>query len=492
MERLAGLDAFFFYLETPTQHMHVMALAILDPMTVPGGYGFGRLREMFETRLPRLPRFRQRVRMIPFSLDHPVWEDDSDFDLDEHFHHVALPHPGTRRELADLVADVASRPLPRTAPLWEVWVVEGLERGRVAMLTKVHHAIMDGVSGAAVLAHLLDDRPDAPAPPVEPWTPKPAAWDLSLLARGLWSSTNRLRLAELPALAGEIGRAIGGTVRAVAGGGPSAPPPALPFETPILRFNRAISPRRAAAFSQARLDDVKLVRSVFGATVNDVVLTACARSLRGYLGRRGELPRGPLVAAVPVAVRGEGEREVVDNRVSTMFVRLPVHLDDPIEQLAAVAADTCRAKELHRAVGGHTLRDLVQYAPAPVFAGMLQLYSRLRLADRHRPPVNLIISNVPGPSFPLYAAGARVEALHPLGPIIDGAGLNLTVLSNAGRIDFGAIGCRELVPGVDEIADGFVGAIDELAALAARGSTVPGPGRRADQEAPATVSRPRS
>lgn len=467
MERLAGLDAFFFYLETPTQHMHVMALAILDPAAMPGGWSFDRIREMFATRLPRLPRFRQRVRMVPFGLDHPVWEDDPDFDLDSHFHHVALPRPGTRRELESLVADVASRPLSRTTPLWEVWLVEGLDDGRVAMLTKVHHAVLDGVSGAAVLARLLDDRPDVPAPAIEPWAPKPAPWDLTLLARALWSSTNRLRLSDLPILADEVGRAVAGTVRTVLGSGVAMLPPALPFETPVLRFNRAISPRRAVSFSRSRLDDVKLVRRVFGATVNDVVLTACTRALRGYLERRRELPEAPLVAAVPVAVRDERDRDKIDNRVSTMFVRLPVQLADPLEQLAAVTADTARAKELHRAVGGETLRDIVQFAPAPVFQGMMQLYSRLRLADRHRPPVNLIISNIPGPPTALYAAGARVDAIHPLGPIMDGAGLNLSVLSNAGRIDFGAIACREAVPGLEEISEGFAAAVEDLVGLAA-------------------------
>jgi diacylglycerol O-acyltransferase len=467
MEHLAGLDAFFFYLETPTQHMHVMALAILDPMTVPGGYSFQRIRDMFASRLSRLPRFRQRVHMVPFGLDHPIWEDDPDFDLDSHFHHVALPSPGTRRELNALIADIASHPLDRGEPLWEVWVIEGLERGRVGMVTKVHHAVLDGVSGAAVLAHLLDDRPDAPAPVSRPWTPKPPPWDLSLLARGLWSSTNRLRLREMPALASELGQAVLGTVRTVVGRAASdLLAPVLPFETPVLRFNKAITPRRAVAFSGTRLDAMKLVRSVFGTTVNDVVLAACTGALRRYLERRGELPDVPLVAAVPVAVGGGRERRPAAHPGSAMFVRLPVQLGDPAAQLAAVAADTARAKELHQAVGGRTLRDLAQFAPAAAFAGMMQLYSRLRLADRHRPPVNLIISNVPGPPTPLYAAGARVDAIHPLGPIMDGAGLNLTVLSNAGRVDFGAIGCRDTVPEVDEIAEGFAEAVEELAGLA--------------------------
>jgi diacylglycerol O-acyltransferase / wax synthase len=464
MERLAGMDASFFYIETPTQHMHVMALVILDPMTMPGGYSFSRLRGMFERRLSRLPRFRQRVRMVPLGLDHPVWEDDPDFDLDSHLHHVALPLPGTQRELARLVADVASRPLDRTVPLWEAWVIEGLERGRVALFTKVHHAAMDGVSGAAVLAYLLDGRPDMPEPEVEPWTPIPPAWEVALLARGLWSSTNRLRLSHLPTFVGEIGRSVVDTLRAAAANVEDLAP-ALPFETPILPFNRAISPRRAVAFARTRLDDLKLIRSVFGVTVNDVVLAACTLSLRRYLQRQHELPAVPLVAAVPVAVRSETDRDKIDNRVSTLFVRLPVHLDHPIAQLEAVAADTARAKALHRAVGGTMLRDLVQFAPAPIFSGMMQLYSRLRLADRHRPPVNLIISNVPGPQVPLYAAGAQVESIFPMGPIIDGAGLNLTVLSNTGRVDFGAIGCRETVPELDTIAEGFAEAIDELVTL---------------------------
>jgi WS/DGAT/MGAT family acyltransferase len=325
---------------------------------------------------------------------------------------------------------------------------------------------MDGVSGAAVLSHLLETSPDAPEPAPRPWTPQLPVRDLELLARGLWSASSRIGIGDVPGLLRGAGTSLARTLRfALARVGSGEPPPAMPFQTPVLRFNRAISPRRSVAFGQVSLDDVKRVRHAFGATVNDVVLTACSLALRDYLQERGELPDIPLVAAVPVAVGGPGSRATIDNRVSAMFVRLPVHLADPMAQLEAVRADTAVAKSLHGALGASAFMQLTQVAPPLLFAGAMQLYSSLHLADRHRPPVNLVVSNIPGPPFPLYAAGARVEAVHPLGPILEGIGLNLSVLSNAGRVDLGAIACRDAVPDVERITAGFSEAVDRLVSL---------------------------
>ena len=466
MERLHGVDASFFYMETPNAHMHVMALAILEPASMADGSAFERIRRMFETRLDRIPPFRRRIRMVPFALDHPVWEDDPDFDLAFHLHHVALPPPATLGQLATVIGDIASRPLDRSIPLWEAWVIEGLPQGRVALVTKVHHATMDGVSGAAVLSQLLETSPDAPDPVPRPWTPRPPVRDLELLGRGLWSASSRIGIGDLPSALRGAGTSLASATRFVLSrlwsGGPG---PALPFQTPVLPFNRAISPRRSVAFGRVSLDDVKHVRRAFGATVNDVVLTACSLALRDYLQERGELPDIPLVAAVPVAVGGPGPRETIGNRVSSMFVRLPVQLADPMAQLQAIRVDTGLAKSLHGALGATAFMRLTQVAPPLLFAGAMQLYSSLHLADRHRPAVNLVVSNIPGPPFPLYAAGARVESIHPMGPILEGIGLNLSVLSNAGHVDLGAIACRDTVPDVERITTCFVEAVDRLVAL---------------------------
>lgn len=483
MKRLSGLDASFFYMETPNVPMHVIAVSILDPPKADGDSAwFEKLRLMMASRLHLIPSFRCRVRMVPFGLDHPIWEEDQDFDLDNHLRRLAVPSPGTSRELADLIGEIASWPLEPCRPLWQMWIVEGLENGRVAMLTKVHHSIMDGVSGAAVLAHLLDTVPDVSPTAPPPWAPEAPASALSLVLRALWTSSNRLAIAEIPGVVGDIAGSIWNAIQLQKSDLSASPPrPALPFETPVLRFNRAISPDRTVAFGSARLDDIKHVKNVFGTTVNDVVLAACSLSLREYLRRHDDLPDVPLIAAVPVAVRNEHEMDQIDNRVSAMFVRLPVQLADPVDQLLAVYADTLQAKAVHGAVGAKMLRELTQFMPTQLFRGAMSLYSSLHLASRHRPPVNLIISNVPGPPIRLYAAGAPVEFIYPMGPILDGAGLNLTVLSYMDRVDLGAIACRDTVPDVREIAAGFGPAVDQLVSATRKCS----PGDRPSSKNPA-------
>lgn len=462
MERLSGLDASFFYVETPSCHMHVVGALVLDPSTAPHGYDFERVIEGFEARLHLIPTFRKRVHMVPFGLDHPVWEDDPDFDLREHFHHVACPAPGTRKELAALVADIASHPLDRRRPLWEVWVIEGLEGGRVSVVTKVHHSIMDGVSGASVMAHLLDLAPDQPDPEKHDWRPESAAWDVGLFVRALWSSSSRIGVRDVPELASELVNSVWTSMKHAFGTTDDAPKPIGMFEAPWVSFSGSISPHRTIAFAEAALEDVKTIKRAFGTTLNDVVLAACAQSLRRYFADHEGVPEKPLVAAIPVALRTTDDVEKTDNQISTMFVRLPVHLEDPVEQLHAVRAETRDAKTLHAEMGPDLLRTMVQFAPPRLVERGVRAYSDLKLADQLPAVTNLVVSNVPGPPFPLYATGATVEAMYPMGPIMDGAALNLTVISYRDRIDFGALGCTELVPDIDQIADGFESAVSVL------------------------------
>lgn len=462
MERLSGLDASFFYVETPSCHMHVVGALVLDPSTATEDYGFERVIEGFAARLHLIPTFRKRVHMVPFGLDHPVWEDDPDFDLREHFHHVACPAPGTKRELAELVADIASHPLDRRKPLWEVWVIDGLQDGRVSVVTKVHHSIMDGVAGASVMAHLLDLAPDQPDPEKHDWHPESPAWDAGLFVRGLWSSSSRIGARDVPELASDIANSVWTAMRHALQPDEEAPKPVGLFEAPWVTFSGAISPHRTIAFAEAALEDLQVVKRAFGTTLNDVVLAACTASLRRYLADHEGIPEKPLVAGIPVAVRGKDEAEKTDNQISTMMVRLPVTIEDPVEQLLAVRTETKEAKTLHAEMGPDLLRTMVQFAPPRLFERGMRVYSDLKLADRHPPVANLVVSNVPGPPFPLYATGATVEAMYPMGPIMDGAALNLTVLTYRDRIDFGALGCTELVPDIDQIASGFEAAVQTL------------------------------
>ena len=465
MQRLSGMDASFLYMETPSMHSHVVGTLVLDPSTAPEPFSYERVVDLLRDRIHLLEPFRRRLVPVPFNLSHPVWIEDPDFDVESHIHRTVARPPGSMHELADIVGDVASRPLDRTKPLWELWVVEGLEGDQVAMVTKMHHSAIDGVSGADLMAHLFDLTPDAPppAPPEKPWEPEEKPSDAALVADALrYNMGNPRRMARvLRRTASGIGDVVRQQREAAAEGRPQ---PAMPFTAPPVRWSAAITPHRVVAFGKATLDDMKVVKSTFGTTVNDVVLAATTMTLRRYLENHGDLPDVPLVCSCPVSVHKEGGEGT--NQVSTMFVRLPVQLDDPVEVLRTINDETKAAKVMQSAIGADTLQDFAQFIPPTVFNRAMRLYSGLNLADRHRPVHNLIVSNVPGPPIPLYAAGAQVKGVFPFGPLLEGAGLNVTILSNMGNVDFGVIACRELVPDVWDIADGFGEAVLELRKLA--------------------------
>ena len=466
MRRLAGMDASFVYMETPSAHMHVVGTLVLDPSSAPKGYSFERVKHMIESRLHLLEPFRRKLVMVPFGIDHPVWIEDPDFDIDRHLRRGALPSPGSMRELAAYVGDVAGRALDRNYPLWELHVVEGLENGNVALVTKMHHSAMDGVSGADLMVHLFDLEPDTPdpEPPAEEWKPDAVPSDAALvvdaLASRLRSPLRMTRVfAKTARAAVDIARNAVPALNPNASG--SGVRPALPFTAPRTRFSGAITPHRSVAFGKADLEDLRFVKSTFGTTVNDVVLAACTQTLRHYLAAHDDLPDQPLVCSVPVSVHAEGNKDTT-NQVSTMFVRLPVQLSDPVEQLRTIRAETVEAKEMQNAIGADMLQDWAEFLPGTLFNRAMRLYSSRNLADRHRPIHNLVISNIPGPPIPLYSAGARVLGVYPFGPLLEGAGMNITVLSNMGNMDFGIIACTESVPDIWDIADGFGEAVTAL------------------------------
>jgi diacylglycerol O-acyltransferase / wax synthase len=454
MQRLSGMDATFIHMETPDMHMHVVGTIILDPSTMPGGYSFETIKRTIQERIHLIPPFRRKLVTVPFNLANPLWIEDPDFDLDSHIHRIAVPAPHTMRELAEIVNDVASRPLDRSRPMWEMWVVEGLEDDHIALVSKLHHSAIDGVTGADLMVHLFDLTPEgAEIEPAGPWEPEQKPSDLELVGNAVVSSvTQPVRLARMLLKAGQGLASAVQITRSKSGGNAG---PTLPFTAPQTPFNGAITGHRAVAFGRASLDDMKLVKNTYGTTVNDVVLAACTMSLRRWLIDHDALPDKSLVASVPISVHSETPEDAGTNRVSAMMVSLPVLLDDPVEQLLAIREDTKNAKEMHRALGADTLTGLAEFAPPRLLNQASRLYSRLNLADRHRPVHNLVISNVPGPPIPLYCAGGRVLATYPMGPILEGAGLNLTVLSNMGNVDFGAIACREMVPDLWDIASGF-------------------------------------
>ncbi|HEX5095090.1 MAG TPA: wax ester/triacylglycerol synthase family O-acyltransferase [Acidimicrobiia bacterium] len=459
MQRLTGLDAAFLALETPSAHMHVMGVAIVDPTTAPRGFSYERVREVMASRLDLVGPLRRRVIEVPLGLHNPVWIEDPDFDLDFHLRRAALPAPGGEAELAAFVADVAGRELTRDRPLWEAWVVEGLEHGYYAFVAKLHHSLIDGASGVEILAALFDMEP-APEPRVadivEEWHPDHIPSDFELLAYAVLSFAQR-PLYFVKA-ANNLGR---GLMSAVQRAREESLDVALPLTAPRLSMNRTITPHRKVAFASVPLADIKAAKNALGVTVNDIVLAIASGALRNYLQQREELPDRSLVAAIPTSIRAEGEREY-GNRVSAMFAALPVELDDAIDRVHAVQRSTAGAKGVHEQIGSTTLQEWAEVAAPAVFSRAMRLYTRLRIGERVAPVINAVVSNVPGPPFPLYLAGARLVALHPLGPIFDDCGLNLTVISYLDHVDFGFIACRELIPDLEELAAAVPEALAEI------------------------------
>jgi WS/DGAT/MGAT family acyltransferase len=357
------------------------------------------------------------------------------------------------------------RPLDRNRPLWEMVVVENLEHDHIAMLSKVHHAAIDGVSGAELMVNLLDftAEPREVDPPEQEWRPDRVPGELERLAYA-WASLARqpFRAARAARRTAEAALNIRRRNRA-----PGTITPPAPFAAPRTSLNGSITAHRRVALTSVSLDDVKHVKNTFGTTVNDVVMAVCAGALRRYLDERGELPDDPLVAFVPISVRAENEKGAMGNRVAGMFTSLATNIDDPVARLRAINEITCSAKEQQDAIGADTLTDWAEFAAPALAARAARLYSRTNMADRHRPVFNVTISNVPGPSFPLYSAGARLLAYYPHGPIVEGGGLNITVMSYMGSMDFGLVACRETVPGVWDIAHGLGDALDELTKAAA-------------------------
>jgi diacylglycerol O-acyltransferase len=481
VQRLSGLDAFFLYIETPAMHTHVALTAVLNPGTMPGGYSFERIRDHIASRVHLVPPFRRRVVDVPLRLHHPVWVDDPDFSIDDHVHRVALPAPGGMPELAELTGHLASIPLERSRPLWEMWVIEGVEGGRIALMAKIHHSAMDGASGAELMPLFFDLEPDPPAgaapPPFQP-EPPPDRWELLGMA-----GMERLRgLAGLPSLARRTGEAIGTIRRARReAGGLSG---GTPLTAPRSPFNGPITGERVVAFTRLPLGDVKHVKQVLGGTVNDVLLATCALAVRRYLAERGELPDRPMVTACPVSVRADDERGQANNRLSIMFTPLPTDIGDPVECLRTTHETALAAKREHEALGNDTLSAWAEVIDPTASRFVSSIYGATGLAAHHRPPLSFILSNIPGPPFPVYLAGAEMERAYPMGPVIEGAGLNVTVLSYRDSVDFGFLAAKALVPDVGDLAAAVPEAFGQLLAAAQQASA-----RGAPSPAEATAPR---
>ena len=466
MRQLTSLDAQFLALETPRQYGHVGGLAVLDPSTSPTPLDLARVQELITERLPLVPPFRWRLAEVPFNLDYPYWVDDPNFDIEFHVREIALAPPGTEAQLAEQAARIVARPLDRTRPLWELYLIHGLRDGYVAVLTKIHHAVIDGLSGAEIMAALLDLTPDGREAPPRAGEHDRVPSGREMLLRGVAAAAKvpvrflRSAPAALPNLSEVRSLAVVPGVSAVAGLAEQtrrtvfrrparrAQPQLAAPRTP---FSGRVSAHRKVAFGQLALSDVKAAKNRHGTTVNDVVVSLCAGAVRRWLMTHDALGDEPLVAQIPISVRREDQVGTYGNRIMLQTVPLFTNIADPAERLRQTHEALGDMKERHRALPAELLQDANHFIPPAVFGLAARSTFALATSGAGRPPWNLVISNVPGPQVPLYLAGARLVANYPISVITDGMGLNITVMSYCGSLDFGIVADREQMPDVQQL-----------------------------------------
>jgi diacylglycerol O-acyltransferase / wax synthase len=454
-DRLTGLDTSFLHLEDATSHMHVASVMIFEGPPPP----YDELLEAFERRLPLVPRYRQRLALVPLGQGRPKWVDDPHLNLRYHVRSAALPSPGSEDQLKDLAGRVFSQHLDRDKPLWEVWLVEGVEDDRFAVLSKTHHALVDGISGVDIISVLFDTSPEPAAPtgPGDRWLPRPLPSPAQLLGEAL---------VERATLPGEITRSVRALLRgprrilegvrdAAVGVGAMAwaglnPAPSSPY-------NRQIGPHRRFTWVRADLNDLKAIKDELGGTVNDVVLATVAGALGKHLRRRGQNTDGlELKAMIPVSVRQDVERGGLGNRVAAMMAPLPVWCQEPVARLDIVREELSHLKSGGQAVGAQVLTELSGFAPPTIMGQASRLMSRQRF-------FNLVVTNVPGPQFPLYLLGRRMLDPFPMVPLASGQAVGVALLSYDGRINFGLVGDFDLMWDLDDLAVDLKDSLAELA-----------------------------
>jgi len=476
--RLSGLDASFLHLEQDGAHMHVASTMIFEG-PVPDYEAFA---EHVLSRLHLVPRFRQKLRFVPFGQGRPVWVDDPHFNIGYHIRHTALPPPGDDAQLRTLAARLFSQRLDRSKPLWEMWLIDGLEGDRFALVGKSHHALVDGVSGVDISTVLFDASPDPPeAAAREPWVPAPEPTDAQLLAQALieraTSPAELIRgaraIVRRPRQALAAAEEAVGAVGAVAGTSMAAP------STP---FNVDIGPYRRFSWVEGDLNQLKDVKNRLGGTVNDVVLAAVSGALGRYLRGRGVSTSGlELRAMVPISVRAEEEHGALGNRVSAMMAPLPVWCEDPAERMQLVTETMGDLKKSRQAAGADVLTGLADFAPPTIVGQAARLQSRQRF-------FNLVVTNVPGPQFPLYLLGNKMLATFPMVPLARKQAVCVGIMSYDGQVNFGLVGDYDAMPGLDSLADDLTVEIDSLAGAAPKRkkrkpAAKPKPGQKARSRA---------
>ena len=471
MRQLTSLDAQFLAIESSTHYGHVGGLVILDPSTRESGeLRLEDLHELLAERIHLLPVMRWKLAEVPLGLDRPYWVEDTEFDLEYHLRELALPSPGDDRRLAEQVTRITSRHLDRSRPLWELYLIQGLEHGRCALVSKMHHAMIDGMSGAEIMGVLFDLEPTGREfPPPEEvgdgghGVSAREPGSLEMLGRGLAGlpmqpiRTIRKLPSTLPHLdvapsvlgmpgAETLSRAASRARNALGGGGDGEIIERPRMRAPHTPFSGRISAHRRFSFGSLPLQAVKDAKNALGVKVNDVVVALCAGAVREWLIANVALPPDPLLAQIPVSVRTEDQIGTYGNRISVMIVPIPTDEPDPVQRVHRAAEAMNYAKHRHQAMPAELLQDVTNFIPPAINARAARVALQLGTQQRMRPLYNLVISNVPGPPFPLYLGGAEVQANFPVSVITDGAGLNITVMSYRDSMDFGLIADRDQIP----------------------------------------------
>jgi diacylglycerol O-acyltransferase len=491
MQQLSGLDSSFLYLETGTTPMHIGSLSIYDQSTAPGGrVTFKEILDFFDHRLHKARAFRQRIARVPLSLDHPYWIEDPDFDLEFHVRHIALPRPGDWRQLCIQAARLHARPLDMRKPLWEAYVIEGLDNvagipnDSFALVMKIHHAAIDGVSGAEMSKAIHDLSADAEiAPPEHSWKPERLPTGVELLTRSAAKSVQtpvkfgRLLYRSAPAL----GKVIGGL---------ASQQLKIPLAVPRTRFNGTVSSHRVFDGRKLSLDEVKEIKnSQPGTTVNDVIVSVCGGAMRKYLDYHGELPRRSMVAMAPMSVRSDSQRAAAGNLVTAMSLPVRSDVADPLERLLLVHDESTNAKKVTHTMGPDLAADAAEFIPSTVSGWLARAYANSGMAERVPPLVNTVITNIPGVNVPLYSMGSRMVSTYGLGPLSHGIGLFQPVVSYNNTITIGAVADRDMMPDPAFYADCLQKSFDEL-----KQATIekPAPKKKAKKKVASKKVKPRS
>lgn len=474
MHQLTGMDASFLYLETPNAPMHISGLAIYDPSTAPGGkVRFKEVIENYGQRLRVIPAMTRTLVEVPLKLDHPYWVSDGNYDPEFHIRHIALPKPGDWRQLCILISRLHARPLDRNHPLWELYIIEGLDnvegvpKGSFAAFSKTHHAAIDGTSGMEMTAAIHDLSPDYNTdrkPVAITVDSQPSKFELLVRAQlnTIKKPFNFISVARntVPGMARAYNATRKGELKQVK-------------NVPRTRFNGNVSSHRVFQAISVDLEDVKKIKnSVDGATVNDAALTIVGGALRKYLEKHGELPEQSLAAMAPVNVRTDADKSG-GNIVSALTVELRTDIEDPMERLTAVHEGTSHAKEYANAVGAKTMTDYTQFIPSTLTAQAAKLASRWGLMARMKPTFNCVVTNVPGPPIPLYSTGAKMVSNFGTGPVTDGLGLFHVISSYCGEFVVSATSCRVMMPDPDFYRQCLLDSFNELLAGAQQRSKKP-------------------